>query len=128
MTTFDYTTPYTVRASVREHPDPDMHALMIKIVVTEQDKSQGVAEFAVAAHADAGQKLFLTAFAREVAHAAIAAYLALVPEPEPEPVMMIEDKVAAWHDGGGFGVPLHDYLGMTREQYASWVEGKPIPA
>jgi hypothetical protein len=34
----------------------------------------------------------------------------------------IEDFVKAWHEGGGFGQELHDYLGLTWNEYALWVE------
>lgn len=35
----------------------------------------------------------------------------------------IEERVAAWHAGPESAYqPLHDYLGMTEEQYAAWVE------
>ncbi|HXN37229.1 MAG TPA: hypothetical protein VN892_04270 [Solirubrobacteraceae bacterium] len=34
----------------------------------------------------------------------------------------IEDFVGAWHDGNGLGQELHDYLGMTWNEYALWVE------
>ena len=25
-----------------------------------------------------------------------------------------------WHKGGGYGVDVHEYLGLTWEQYAKW--------
>lgn len=34
----------------------------------------------------------------------------------------IDDFVEAWHDGGGFGQELHDYLGLKWNEYALWVE------
>lgn len=33
----------------------------------------------------------------------------------------IDDAVAAWHEGGS-GLELHEFLGMTWEEYALWVE------
>ena len=33
----------------------------------------------------------------------------------------IDDLVDTWH-AGGTGMPLHEFLGLTREQYARWVE------
>lgn len=33
----------------------------------------------------------------------------------------IDDFVDAWHEGGT-GMPLSTFLGMTREEYALWVE------
>jgi hypothetical protein len=37
----------------------------------------------------------------------------------------IDDYVEAWHEGGS-GLPLHAFLGMTREEYGSWVEEPSI--
>jgi hypothetical protein len=34
----------------------------------------------------------------------------------------ISEFVAAWHDGGGFNMSLHSYLGMTWEEYAAWAK------
>jgi len=58
-------------------------------------------------------------------------------DPAPQPFMTllvagqallgdIEEHVAAWHDAA-YGSPaasqaLHDYLGMTRDEYRLWVE------
>lgn len=33
----------------------------------------------------------------------------------------IDDFIDAWHDNPG-AVPLYIFLGMTREEYSSWVE------
>lgn len=33
----------------------------------------------------------------------------------------IDDMIHAWHDGGGLGVTLRDYLGMTVGQYGRWL-------
>lgn len=33
----------------------------------------------------------------------------------------LNDLIDEWHDGGGFGVPLHEYLGMTRTEYMRWL-------
>ena len=47
----------------------------------------------------------------------------------------IDDAIHAWHVGDG-EEPLHEFLGMTFEEYAAWVEdpkvlqtikGSPIP-
>ncbi|WP_026239553.1 hypothetical protein [Parafrankia discariae] len=41
----------------------------------------------------------------------------------------LEDElVDAWHDGHRTSEPLHDVLGMTREQYATWVSDRPARA
>jgi hypothetical protein len=34
----------------------------------------------------------------------------------------LDDRVSEWHDLGVTKVSLHDYLGMTWDQYARWVE------
>lgn len=34
----------------------------------------------------------------------------------------LDDKVEEWHEGAGEGMALHEYLGMTQEQYAAWVK------
>jgi hypothetical protein len=34
----------------------------------------------------------------------------------------IDNAVDAWHEGGGHGVQLHEYLGWTWEQYGHWAE------
>jgi len=34
----------------------------------------------------------------------------------------INDAIDAWHNGKGYGVTLHDYLGWTWEEYAHYVE------
>jgi hypothetical protein len=34
----------------------------------------------------------------------------------------IDDFVKAWHDNHGLGRELHDYLGLTWDEYALWVE------
>lgn len=35
----------------------------------------------------------------------------------------INDRIAAWHDGMGCGMDLHEALGWTRTEYAAWVQG-----
>lgn len=35
---------------------------------------------------------------------------------------IMNDMIDAWHDGAGDGLELHEYLGMTWEEYAAWVE------
>lgn len=32
----------------------------------------------------------------------------------------LEDYVDKWHECGGAGVELHEYLGLTLEQYFKW--------
>lgn len=39
----------------------------------------------------------------------------------------IHEAIAEWHENGPYGVPLHDFLGLTWEQYALWAEGGPLP-
>src|SRR5690242_20418970 len=34
----------------------------------------------------------------------------------------IDDYVGYWHDGAGAGLPIYKYLGLTRFEYARWVE------
>lgn len=34
----------------------------------------------------------------------------------------IDELVALWHEGVGGDQPLHEFLGMTWEEYARWVE------
>jgi hypothetical protein len=34
----------------------------------------------------------------------------------------IDEFVEAWHEGGGFGQELHEYLGLPWAEYALWVE------
>lgn len=36
------------------------------------------------------------------------------------PASEIDNAVAAWHQGTGHR-HLHDYLGLTRDEYAEWV-------
>ncbi len=35
----------------------------------------------------------------------------------------IDDKIDEWHKGDS-NLPLHEFLGMTEEEYAKWVESK----
>ena len=37
------------------------------------------------------------------------------------PLEAIDDYVARWHEGGGFGLELHEYLGLTEQEYRLWV-------
>jgi hypothetical protein len=39
----------------------------------------------------------------------------------------IDDFIDQWHDGAGEGMPLYEYLGMTLEEYAAWVERNELP-
>jgi len=38
------------------------------------------------------------------------------------PLSAIEDWVERWHEGGGFGLELHEYLGLSEEEYEWWVQ------
>jgi len=42
----------------------------------------------------------------------------------------LDDLVAEWHDAEpgseAASVPLHDWLGMSREEYAEWVTGADL--
>lgn len=43
----------------------------------------------------------------------------------------IDDHIDAWHDGpwDPFSAPgLHEWLGLTPDQYAHWVERNELPA
>jgi hypothetical protein len=33
----------------------------------------------------------------------------------------IDARVDAWHNGDGEGMELHDFLGMTFEEYIQWL-------
>jgi hypothetical protein len=35
----------------------------------------------------------------------------------------INDAIHDWHDSPPGAMPLHEFLGLTWEQYKSWVEG-----
>lgn len=37
------------------------------------------------------------------------------------PLSDIDDYVEKWHEGGGFGMELHEYLGLTEQEYRMWV-------
>jgi hypothetical protein len=39
----------------------------------------------------------------------------------------LDEQVEEWHHGEGGAMPLHQYLGMTWEQYAFWTENGDIP-
>jgi hypothetical protein len=40
----------------------------------------------------------------------------------------ISAAIEAWHDDPDTTLPLHEYLGMTWEQYATWAETMVLPA
>lgn len=44
--------------------------------------------------------------------------------------VMAECLTEAWHEGAGeaFGLSLHQYLGMTWEQYARYAQDSTLPA
>ena len=37
----------------------------------------------------------------------------------------IDDFVDRWHDGDS-ALPIHEYLGMTRDEYLSWVRNPDV--
>jgi hypothetical protein len=37
------------------------------------------------------------------------------------------DLVDEWHAGHGKGQPLHEYLGMTQDQYDQWMPAGELP-
>lgn len=39
-----------------------------------------------------------------------------------ENIEKIEQFVEDWSLHGGYGISIYDYLGITREQYADWLE------
>lgn len=39
----------------------------------------------------------------------------------------LNDLIDAWHDRPDTGQELHEYLGWTWEQYATWVETDTMP-
>lgn len=39
----------------------------------------------------------------------------------------IDDAIAAWHDDETIAVALHEYLGMTWEQYGKWFVSGQLP-
>jgi hypothetical protein len=41
---------------------------------------------------------------------------------ETDPERILLDLVGKWHDGAGEGKSLIEYLGLTRDEYAAWVE------
>jgi hypothetical protein len=40
----------------------------------------------------------------------------------PDDEKAIDDAIDAWHESGGGGVALHEFLGWTRDEYRAWVE------
>jgi hypothetical protein len=39
----------------------------------------------------------------------------------PETPQSLDDLVDRWHEGDGEGVELHEYLGMSWDEYCKWV-------
>ncbi len=39
----------------------------------------------------------------------------------------VDDLVERWHDGEGIGLALHEYLGMTMEEYKAFFERHVLP-
>lgn len=42
-------------------------------------------------------------------------------------VVDINDKIEEWHIKGGEGVSLHEYLGMSVEEYGDWIHTGKLP-
>ena len=40
---------------------------------------------------------------------------------------LVETKIEEWHDAEGGGVPLHEWLGWSVEEYAAYVERGKLP-
>lgn len=40
----------------------------------------------------------------------------------------IHDAIGRWHEGDGYGVELHEYLGMSWDEYARWAESGLLAA
>ncbi|MDR3553813.1 MAG: hypothetical protein P4L55_03575 [Syntrophobacteraceae bacterium] len=38
----------------------------------------------------------------------------------------IEDYVGEWHDKGGLGLELHEFLGMDEHEYALWMRDESV--
>jgi hypothetical protein len=36
----------------------------------------------------------------------------------------IDIKIEAWHNGDGEGMELYEYLGVSQEEYAQWIQSK----
>jgi len=39
----------------------------------------------------------------------------------------VDDYIDRWHDQPENGIPLHDFLGLTRDEYARFVERSELP-
>jgi hypothetical protein len=40
----------------------------------------------------------------------------------------VDDFVEAWHEGAGEGLELHEFLGMTWDEYGHWARTAELPA
>jgi hypothetical protein len=40
----------------------------------------------------------------------------------------IHHHIAVWHDGLDDGVPLHEFLGMSWDEYRAWAERGELPS
>ncbi len=40
---------------------------------------------------------------------------------------VVERLIERWRDGGGYGVSLHEWLGMTPEEYGHWLKTTELP-
>lgn len=45
----------------------------------------------------------------------------------PDRNRRILDAIDHWHEAHAIGQPLHDYLGWTEDEYASWVQTNVPP-
>lgn len=41
---------------------------------------------------------------------------------------LLDDLVEKWHNSPDDGKPLHEYLGMTWDEYGAWAKDATIPA
>lgn len=42
-------------------------------------------------------------------------------EGDPDADRMINDIIDEWHETPGLNIALHDYLGLSREEYSQWL-------
>lgn len=47
--------------------------------------------------------------------------------PTDDDLSIINDKIDAWHEGGGANMTLHEWLGMSHDEYKLFVEKSIIP-
>jgi len=46
---------------------------------------------------------------------------------ELEQAEQIDELVTRWHDGEGGGAGLHEWLGLSEEEYGTWLETSQLP-